>query len=92
MYSKGFWNKKEKIIFIYYFNKYKNNKLIWKLISKKIKTRTNVQVRSHYQKFILQFKNKIITNHDLALYLQMYNLDEFICIINLYHLHNNTNI
>jgi len=92
MYSKGFWNKKEKIIFIYYFNKYKNNKLIWKLISKKIKTRTNVQVRSHYQKFILQFKNKIITNHDLALYLQMSNLDEFICIINLYQLHNNTNI
>lgn len=39
MYNKGFWNKEEKMIFLYYLNKYKNNKMNWKLISKKIKNK-----------------------------------------------------
>lgn len=53
-YNYGRWSKKESDLFLNYYIIHKNN---WKLISRLIKTRSSIQVRTHFQKLNKKIKN-----------------------------------
>ena len=64
--SNGRWTKEERINFAYGLYKYGVD---WKKLQKLISTRTNIQLRSHAQKFLIKLKssqNAIIKNLNLS--------------------------
>jgi hypothetical protein len=52
----GRWSEEERRLYDKYILKYKNIKNRYKLISKHIKSRTTVQIRTHHQK---EFQKKL---------------------------------
>jgi hypothetical protein len=65
-YNYGRWNKKERDLFLNHYIIHKNN---WKLISRLIKTRSAIQVRTHFQKL----NKKIQRDAYLLIYLKNNN-------------------